>query len=99
MLHCVKIRKYGRVPLENITNKEEERLFNESDPKPNLNKTEDLYSYQIIIKLRPNQQTENAKIILREHITRSGQITSIKLPIELQRDGTQIRKVRYQEHS
>ena len=99
LLHRVKMREHGRVPPEDITDEEEERSSSESDPEPDLNETEDLYSHRITKKLRPTQPTENAEIILREHTTRSGRITSVKLPVELQRDGTQIRKVRHQEHS
>ena len=99
LLHRVKMREHGRVPPEDITDGEEERSSSKSDPEPDLNETEDLYSHRITKKLRPTQPTENAEIILREHTTRSGRITSVKLPVGLQRDGTQIRKVRHQEHS
>lgn len=93
------MREQRRVLPEDITDEEEERSSSESDSKPDLNKTEDLYPHRITKKSRPNQQTKNAKIILCEHTTCSGQITSVKLLVRLQRDGTQIRKVRQQEHS
>lgn len=71
----------------------------ESDPEPNLNEDEDLYPEQTQKKSRPKEQKGKEEIVIREHTTRSGRITSIKLPAGLQRDGTQIRKVREQDHS
>lgn len=49
------MRKHGRVPSENITNKEEKRSSSESDLKPDLKKTKSFYFYKIIKELRPNQ--------------------------------------------
>lgn len=88
------MRKQGRVPYEDITEEEEEKSSSESDPGSDLN--QDPYPHQVPKKSRT---TDHAEIILREHTTRSGRITSVKLPVGLQRDGTQIRKVRQQERS
>ena len=94
LLRRVTMREQGKVPYEDITEEEEEKSSSESDPEPDLN--EDPYPHQVSKKSRTTEDTE---IILREHTTRSGRITSVKLPVGLQRDGTQIRKVRQQEHS
>ena len=84
------MRKQGKVLLEDIINEKKERSSSESDPKLDLNKAEDLYLYWITKKSRPNQQTENVEIIFCEYTTCSSQITSVKLPIELQKNRTQI---------
>lgn len=90
LLRHVTMREQGRVPHEDITEAEEEKSSNESDPGPNLNEADDPYPHQVPKKSRT---IEHAEIILREHTTRSGRITTVKLPVGLQRDGTQIRKV------
>lgn len=82
-----------KVPPEDITKEEEERSSSELDPKPDLNEAENLYPHRVAKKSRPNQQTENAEVIFHGHTTRSGQITSVKLAVGLQRDRTQICKV------
>lgn len=61
------MREHRRVFSEDITDEEEERSSSKSDPKPDLNKTEDFFSHRITKKLRPTQLTENAKIILCKH--------------------------------
>ena len=98
LLRRVTMRKRGKIPLEGIT--EEERISSsESDPEPNLNEDEDLYPQQTQKTSRPKQQKGKEGIVIREHTARSGRITSIKLPAGLQRDGTQIRKLRQQDRS
>lgn len=92
------MREQGRVLPEDIT-EEEGISASESDPEPDLNKDKDLHPHRAQKKSRPNQQIENEEIFVREHTTRSGRITSVKLPLGLQRDGTQVRKVRQQERS
>ena len=95
LLYRVTIREEGRVPREDITG-EEETSSSKSDPKPELNENENSHPVPISKKLRSKQQTGNKEIVIREHITRSGRVTSVKVPVRLQRDGTQIRKVRDQ---
>lgn len=91
------MREQGRIHQKNIT-KEEGISSRESDPEPDLNKDEGLYSHHAQEKKsRPNQRIENEEIIIREHTTCCGQITFVKLPSGLQKDGSQIRKVRQQE--
>ena len=98
LLRRVTIREQGRVAPEDIT-EEEETSSSESDPEPDLNDNENSHPIQAPKKLKSKQQTENKEIILREHVTRSGRITSVKVPVGLQRDGTQIRKVRDHERT
>ena len=95
LLRRVTIREQGRVPREDIT-EEEETSSSESDPEPELNVNENSHPVPISRKLKSKQQTGNKEIVIREHITRSGRVTSVKVPVGLQRDGTQIRKVRDQ---
>lgn len=91
LLRSVTMREQGRVLPDDITEEEEGISSSESDPEPDLNKDGDLYPHRAQKKKsRSGQQTENAGIVLREHTTRSGQISSVKLPLGLQRDGTQI---------
>lgn len=95
LLRRVTIREQGRVPHEDIT-EEEETSSSESDPEPELNVDKNSHPVSISRKLKSKQQIGNKEIVIREHITRSGQVTSVKIPVGLQRDGTQIRKVRDQ---
>lgn len=90
------MREQGRVPPEDIT--EEEMSSSESDPEPDLSENEDPPFYQVPQQTKSKQQPEN-EIVIREHTTRSGRLTSVKLPAGLQRDGTQIRKIRQQVNS
>lgn len=83
MLCHVTMREQGRVPHEDITEEEEEKSSSESNPELDLN--EDPYPHQIPKKSRT---TEDAEIILYEYTTCLSQITSIKLPVGSQRDGT-----------
>ena len=53
-----------------------------SDSKPDLNKNRALPFHWVQKQLKPKQQIEN-EIIICEHITRSGQLTSVKLPAGL----------------
>lgn len=93
LLRRVKMREQGRVPPEDVT--EEEFISSESDPEPDLNDNEDFpYSWRQT-QPKPKRQAEDHKdTIVHEHTTRSGRVTSFKLPPGLQRDGTQIRKTR-----
>lgn len=86
------MREQGKVPHKDIKEEKEEKSSNKSDPKPDLN--EDPYHHQIPKK---SKTTKDAKIILHEHTTYSGRITSVKLPVGLQKDETQIRKVQQHE--
>lgn len=95
LLRHVTICEQGRVPCEDIT-KEEETSYSKSDPEPELNKNKNSFLVPVSKKLKSKQQTGNKEIIIREHITCFGQVTSVKVPVGLQRDGTQIRKVRDQ---
>ena len=90
------MREQGRVPPEDVT--EEEMSSSESDPEPDLNENGDLLFHRVQKQSKPKQQIEN-EIIIRKHTTRSGQLTSVKLPAGLQREGTQIWKIRQQDDS
>ena len=96
LLHRVRMRKQGKVPPKDVI--EEEMSSSESDPEPDLNKNGDLSFHRVQKQSKPKQQIEN-EIIIREYTTRSGRLTSVKLPVRLQRDGTQIRKIRQQDDS
>ena len=91
LLCRVTIFEQKRVPREDIT-KEEETLSSESDHEPELNENENSHPVPISKKLKSKQQTGNKEIVIQEHITRSGRVTSVKVPVGLQRDGTQIPK-------
>lgn len=98
LLHRVTMREQGRIPQGDITEEEDEISSNESDPEPDLKEAEEFFPHRVPKKSRLNQQTKNSEVILREYTTRSGRITSVIVPVGLQRDGKQIRKVRQQEH-
>lgn len=80
----------GKVFSKDVT--KEEISSSKSDPKPDLNKNEDLFFYWIQKQWKPKRQIKN-KIIICKHITYSSQLTSVKLPASLQKDGTQIWKI------
>lgn len=75
----------GQILLEDFTEKEE-ILSSKSDPKPDLDDNEDFPYSKLQRQLKPpKKRVENPKTdtIVHEHITRSGHITSFKLPHRL----------------
>ncbi len=82
LLHRVTIREQGRVPREDITEKEE-TSSSKSNPEPELNENKNSHPVPISKKLRLKQQTGIKEIVIREHITRSGRVTSVKVPVGL----------------
>lgn len=89
LLCHVSICEQERVPRKDIT-KGEETSSSKLDPELELNKNENPHPVPISRKLKPKQQTGNKEIVIWEYITRSGRVTSIKVSVGLQRDGTQI---------
>lgn len=84
--------------MEDLT-EVEEISSSESDPEPDLNDEKDFPHSKERRHLKPpKKRAENPKAdtIVHEHMTRSGRVTSFKLPCGLQRNGTQIRKTRHQ---
>ncbi len=91
LLRRVTILEQGRVPREDIT-EEEETSSSESDPKPELNENEN--SHPVPISKKIEVKTTNRK----QGDCYSGAYNPfcVKVPVGLQRDETQIRKVRDQ---
>lgn len=84
--------------MEDLT-KKEEVFSSEFDLEPKLNENEDFPHFEKQWHLMlPKKRAKNLKAdtIDYEHIICSGRVTLFRLPCRLQRDGTQIRKTRYQ---
>lgn len=79
------MRERGQIPLEDLT-EEEEISSSESDPELDLNDDEDFPHSEERRHLKPPKKrvgNPKADTIVHEHITRSGRVTSFRLPCGL----------------